>query len=59
MIKNNRNRGGVLDAKFSFGLGLLSYNRTEFEKDTILYEVKTWIILFIKYEEIIYRYKNI
>ena len=59
MIKNFRTRGGTLDVKFNFVMGLLSYNRVEFEKDNLCYEVRTWIFMFIKYEEVIYRCKNI
>jgi len=49
-------RGGMVDVKFGFGLGLASYNKVVFEKDGMTYEIVTWLFLFLKYEEIIYRY---
>ena len=59
MFDDYRNRGGIVDINFGFAYGILSYNKTEFSKDTIYYQVNTWIFLFVKYEEINYRYKNL
>jgi len=58
MFNKYRNRGGVLKVNLNFGFGILSYNKIEFDRDLISYQIKTIIFLFIKYEEINYRYKN-
>ena len=59
MFKKLKNRGGILSLELTFGFGIFSYNNIEFEKDLLIYQVKTLIILFIKYERINYKYKNV
>jgi len=50
--------GGLITVTFGFAVGLLSYNKTSFEKFDAKYCVKTYIFLFSKYETVKYIKEN-
>jgi hypothetical protein len=48
-------RGAIIDVRMGFGLGILSYNKSKFEKNGINYTTRTYMFMFFKYEIIEYR----